>query len=85
MNTVTAVPTSLDAPDLLQWLEAVLPEDLDELPFGIIAMAPDCTVQRYNLAESRLSGLTPCACDRAKHVRFRGHVHQHPHRRPSFR
>jgi photoactive yellow protein len=59
MNTVTTLPKSLGTADLLQWLEAASPDDLDELAFGVIAMAPDGTVQRYNLAESRLSGLTP--------------------------
>jgi photoactive yellow protein len=32
---------------------------LDALPFGIVAMADDSTATSHNLAESRLSGLTP--------------------------
>ena len=31
----------------------------DNVPFGVIAMAEDGTVTSYNMAESRLSGLTP--------------------------
>ena len=32
---------------------------LDELSFGVVGMSEDGTVNSYNLAESRLSGLTP--------------------------
>ena len=31
--------------------------ELDTLQFGVVEMAHDCTVLRYNAAESRLSGL----------------------------
>jgi photoactive yellow protein len=46
-------------PDLLHHLEASSKAQLDALPFGIIGMAQDGTVQQYNTAEAVLSGLTP--------------------------
>jgi photoactive yellow protein len=45
--------------DLLDRLEAMDDAALDTLSFGLVAMAEDGTVTAYNLAESRLSGLTP--------------------------
>lgn len=47
------------SPDLPEWLETAMPSDFDALPFGLISMTPDGIVQHYNLAELRLSGLTP--------------------------
>jgi photoactive yellow protein len=44
---------------LLAWLEAATSAELDLLPFGVVAMAPDTTVDAYNRWESRASGLTP--------------------------
>jgi photoactive yellow protein len=35
------------------------PEVLDSLPYGVIGMATDGTVDVYNAAESRLAGLSP--------------------------
>jgi photoactive yellow protein len=45
--------------DLLDRLEAMDDAALDALPFGVVAMSEDGAVTSYNLAESRLSGLTP--------------------------
>ena len=45
--------------DLLDRLDAMDDTALDALPFGVVAMSNDGTVTSYNLAESRLSGLTP--------------------------
>jgi photoactive yellow protein len=50
---------AFDSPDLLRWLDTASPADLDALPFGVIAMAPDTTVVSYNRAEGELSGLAP--------------------------
>jgi len=47
------------APDLFGLLDAATSETLDDLPFGVVALAPDFTVEQYNRAESKLSGLTP--------------------------
>jgi photoactive yellow protein len=46
-------------PDLFGWLELATAEALDSLPFGLIAMAVDGTVEHYNLAEAKIAGLTP--------------------------
>jgi photoactive yellow protein len=40
-------------------LAMMLPEMLDGLPYGVIGMATDGTVDIYNAAESRLAGLSP--------------------------
>jgi photoactive yellow protein len=45
--------------DLLDRLEAADDTELDALPFGVVAMSKDGTVVSYNVAEGRLSGLTP--------------------------
>lgn len=44
--------------NLLDRLEAADDTALDALAFGIVAMLDDGTVTSYNLAESRISGLT---------------------------
>ena len=54
-----AAPVDATDPGLLAWLEGATAAELDGLPFGVVAMAPDSTVQHYNLAESRLAGLAP--------------------------
>ena len=59
MNVVEAVPSNLGADDLFNWLEGASPADLDLLTFGVVAMAPDGKVEHYNLAEAKISGLTP--------------------------
>ena len=46
-------------PGLLDSLEGADDATLNALPFGAIGMAPDGVVTSYNLAESRMSGLTP--------------------------
>jgi photoactive yellow protein len=43
---------------LLDKLEAADDAALDSLPFGVVAMSKDGIVTSYNIAESRLSGLT---------------------------
>jgi photoactive yellow protein len=55
---LTTCPT-FDAPELPSWLETASNDDLDALPFGLVALNPDGTVAFYNKAEARLSGLTP--------------------------
>jgi photoactive yellow protein len=55
----TVTPERFDSPDLLNRLETASADDLDRLPFGVIGMATDGTVESYNAAEAKLSGLTP--------------------------
>jgi photoactive yellow protein len=45
--------------DLLDRLEAADDAALDRAPFGVVAMTDDGVVASYNMAESRLAGLTP--------------------------
>jgi photoactive yellow protein len=45
-----------DAPDLVQQVEKLAPEEIDELPFGSIRLDQDLRVTFYSLAEGRLSG-----------------------------
>jgi photoactive yellow protein len=59
VNVVEAVPSNLDADCLFDWLEGASPADLELLTFGVVAMAPDGKVEHYNLAEAKISGLTP--------------------------
>jgi photoactive yellow protein len=54
-----AASGDFDAPDLLDWLEAASADELNGLPFGLIAMARDGTVAVYNEAERRRAGLSP--------------------------
>jgi len=49
---------SFTEPSLLEQLEGADAAMVDSAPFGVIAMAEDGMVTGYNLAESRLSGLT---------------------------
>jgi photoactive yellow protein len=46
-------------PGLLERLETLDDAALNALPFGVVAMAENGTVTRYNWAESQLSGLAP--------------------------
>ncbi len=46
-------------PGLLDSLEACTDDALDALPFGVVGMALDATVERYNAFESKLAGLSP--------------------------
>lgn len=43
----------------IDWLESASAEDLDELPFGVVAMSLEGVVMAYNKSEGELSGLTP--------------------------
>jgi photoactive yellow protein len=56
---VLDTPINLATPDLFDRLETATASELDALSFGVVAMAPDGTVEHYNIAEGRLSGLTP--------------------------
>ena len=42
----------IDEPDLLARLEAMSPQALDDLPFGVIGFAADGRITRYNRYES---------------------------------
>ena len=44
---------------LLDWLEQASADDLDILPFGLIAMSNDGTVEQYNIVEGQMAGLAP--------------------------
>jgi photoactive yellow protein len=54
--TTPNMPT-FQQPELLPALEALEPNGLDELDFGLIGIDAEGIVQRYNALESRLSGL----------------------------
>ncbi len=41
----------------IQDLEAMPPDAVDALPFGVVGLAEDSTVRLYNATESRLAGL----------------------------
>jgi len=47
------------SPTLLDWLESRPAAAYDALDFGVVGMSADGVVQRYNVVEGRLSGLTP--------------------------
>ena len=53
------IPALFTDPDLFDWLMTATVIELDSLPYGVIAMDLDGTVEAYNLAESKLAGLTP--------------------------
>ncbi|PPQ31861.1 PAS domain-containing protein [Rhodopila globiformis] len=55
---MTSQPAFAD-PGLIAWLETASDQDLDTLPFGVVAMAPDGIVVAYNKAESTIAGLRP--------------------------
>ena len=48
-----------DDPALFDWLVGARAEALDALDFGVVTMAPDGTVEHYNVMEGRMAGLTP--------------------------
>ena len=54
-----ALPGPFTEPELFDWLSTATAVELDTLPYGVIAMSLDGTVEAYNLAESKLAGLTP--------------------------
>lgn len=48
-----------DQPDIAPALDALTPEDLDQLPFGVIGFDQETLVCKYNAEESRMAGLAP--------------------------
>ena len=54
-----ATPAVYTDPGLFDWLYTASAAELDTLPFGIVAMTLDGTVEHYNIAEGKLAGLTP--------------------------
>ena len=52
-------PDLFTDPGLFDWLNSATVIELDTAPYGVIAMSLDGTVEAYNLAESKLAGLTP--------------------------
>ena len=54
-----AASGSFDMPGLFDWLEAATTDAIDTLPYGVITLASDGTVENYNRAEADLTGLTP--------------------------
>jgi photoactive yellow protein len=50
---------AFDEPDLASGLLALPDAGLDALPFGVVEMDHETRVLRYNLTESRFSGLSP--------------------------
>ena len=54
-----AFPNLFTDPGLFDWLNSATAVELDTLPYGVIAMGLDGTVEAYNLTESKLAGLTP--------------------------
>jgi photoactive yellow protein len=57
-TNVALAPLGFDSPHLFAWLEHASADALDDLPFGVVALAADGTVTRYNAAEAAFSGLT---------------------------
>lgn len=51
-------PLGFNDPDLFAALERASDAALDDLGFGVIGMAPDGRVERYNRWEAQLSGLS---------------------------
>ena len=56
-GALSDLPSFTD-PTLFDWLNAASAAELDSLPFGVVAMAPDGLVEAYNVAEAKLAGLT---------------------------
>lgn len=54
-----APPTGTADPGLFNWLSEATAAELDSLPFGVISMSLDATVEHYNAMEGKLAGLTP--------------------------
>jgi photoactive yellow protein len=53
---MTKATIDFDAPDLAKCAERASLFELDHLPFGVIRLARDGTVQFYSATEARLSG-----------------------------
>ena len=49
----------LATPGLFEVLSSATAAELDGLPFGVVALALDGTVEAYNAFEAKLAGLTP--------------------------
>ncbi len=58
-SAARTLPGLFTDPGLFDWLHSATVIELDSLPYGVIAMGLDGTVEAYNLAESKLAGLTP--------------------------
>ncbi len=58
-GTRRTFPDLFTDPGLFDWLNSATVIELDTAPYGVIAMSLDGTVEAYNLAESKLAGLTP--------------------------
>lgn len=60
-DTAPAPPPPLDATDPARWedLSNLTAEEIDALPFGYIALAPDGTIRKYNRYEADLSRRDP--------------------------
>lgn len=56
---LTTVLLDFNATDALQHLDHMNAEELDALPFGVVAMAKDGVVVAYNQLESAYAGLSP--------------------------
>jgi photoactive yellow protein len=56
---VVGARSLFSSPALFDWLEAATPREFDALDFGVVGMDSASIVRRYNVAEGRLSGLTP--------------------------
>jgi photoactive yellow protein len=54
----SAAMINFDSPDVLTWLEAASAQELDELKFGAIRMAPGGAVTAYNTWESDHAGMS---------------------------
>lgn len=50
------VSVDFDAPDLALQIEALKPDEVDRLPFGVIRLDAEGTVKFYSATEARLSG-----------------------------
>ena len=51
------LPTNFSVP--VETVESLTNEQLDELPRGLVRLAADGTIRRYNRGESEISGLNP--------------------------
>lgn len=58
-GTPRVQPAEAADPDLFEWLHAATAAELDSLPFGVISLSLDATVEHYNMTEGKLAGLTP--------------------------
>lgn len=52
-------PVAFTDPNLFDWLNAATAAEIDTLPFGVVGMTLDGTVDVYNVEEGKLAGLTP--------------------------